>query len=312
MKKLGTLAPVPKVDETWIRDYFPPDAKTHSGRMRVALARDFLRWASIGRDDVVCDPLMGCGSTALAAYLVGAKFEGCERATRYHYVAHQMRCKFFEEDGGDFRDSGYMHRGDARHTGKFKLPAFNCGLWSPPFPNAKPQGKGKKQQEILEAKSTYAGNEFDFMEEWRTEKAYKKSLREILRVWMPNFEIGAPIGIHCKQFVKGGEIVRTDKWTADAMRSSGFVDLLGYLVVPLVSPGHWHEFGGASDKPLRDVLESEWRYSDDMRVDYLSCGHKKLRKKGEHETEQARCVDCDATDMPQIREEMIIVGERSW
>lgn len=326
MIHLGTLKELQSTDPKRIKSLYPKEASAHPGKMKTLLAceliRKFLPCPIQRSQSIVVDSLVGVGTTCVASVLEGCfQFVGSDKDEDYVKIAQAARFNAvnysMERDPLSPRNTmegtsprsiilcGRAEEIDLEpYLGKHKASLL---IDSPPFPNAHTQGKSKAQKSFLEHKQTFAGNDFDGMEEWNTKESFQKSIIVILSHWAPYLLEGAALCTHVKNYIRQGEEIRVDEWVEEALASVPGVQVEGYLSAPL---GYRSLFQELHRYPLREIL-SVTQVGDSW-VAKLECGHDKTREKDPGEKwKRARCVCCGVVEgWKEIREERIVVARK--
>jgi DNA modification methylase len=125
-----------KFQKSWFIHNPPPrrkDVRLHPAKFPETLAEEFIRFFT-KRGQTVLDPMVGTGSTLVAALRAGRKSVGIELNERYYTVAQQVVA---DEIAALGRVPATRHprlfNADAARVGELKLPPIDYVLTSPPY-----------------------------------------------------------------------------------------------------------------------------------------------------------------------------------
>lgn len=125
-----------KFQKSWFIHNPPPrrkDVRLHPAKFPETLAEEFIRFFT-KRGQTVLDPMVGTGSTLVAALRAGRKSVGIELNERYYTVAQQVVA---DEIAALGRVPATRHprlfHADAATVGALKLPLIDYVLTSPPY-----------------------------------------------------------------------------------------------------------------------------------------------------------------------------------
>jgi DNA modification methylase len=123
-----------KFQKSWFIHNPPPrqaGVLRHPAKFPESLASEFIQFFTHAGDWVL-DPMVGTGSTVVAAMLAGRRAVGVELNPTYAAIARQ-RLAELQSELGDSAAEGHLIEGDAAHLEDFALPVFDYVLTSPPY-----------------------------------------------------------------------------------------------------------------------------------------------------------------------------------
>lgn len=125
-----------KFQKSWFIHNPPPrrkDVRLHPAKFPETLAEEFIRFFT-KRGQTVLDPMVGTGSTLVAALRAGRKSVGIELNERYYSVAQQVVADELAALGKvPATRHPRLFNADAARVGELKLPAIDYVLTSPPY-----------------------------------------------------------------------------------------------------------------------------------------------------------------------------------
>src|SRR5690349_10055276 len=125
-----------KFQKSWFIHNPPPrrkDVKLHPAKFPETLAEEFIRFFT-KRDQTVLDPMVGTGSTLVAALRAKRRSVGIELNARYFAVAQQVIAAEMAALGKvPAKRHPLLFNADAATAGALKLPKIDYVLTSPPY-----------------------------------------------------------------------------------------------------------------------------------------------------------------------------------
>ena len=125
-----------KFQKSWFIHNPPPrrqDVRLHPAKFPETLAEEFIRFFT-KRGQTVLDPMVGTGSTLVAALRAGRKSVGIELNERYFGVAQQVVADEVAALGRVPKTrQPLLFNADAAQAGTLKLPLIDYVLTSPPY-----------------------------------------------------------------------------------------------------------------------------------------------------------------------------------
>jgi DNA modification methylase len=200
-----------KFQKSWFIHRAPPrrkDVMLHPAKFPETLAGEFIEFFTKSAGWVL-DPMVGTGSTAIAALRAGRHSVGIELNPEYAEIARQMVAEEREALGEDAEAlQARILTGDASHLSEFELPAIDYAITSPPYwdmlhaRGAETQRERRDDPELDVVYSDHPadlGNISDYGQFLERLIATYRQLGEVLRP-------SAYITIIVKNIKKGGEI----------------------------------------------------------------------------------------------------------
>jgi DNA modification methylase len=123
-----------KFQKSWFVHNPPPRPRgvlRHPAKFPEGLASDFIQFFT-HRGDWVLDPMVGTGSTVVAALLAGRRAVGIELNPAYAALARQ-RLTEAQSSLAESAPEAHVLEGDAALLEQFALPVFDYVLTSPPY-----------------------------------------------------------------------------------------------------------------------------------------------------------------------------------
>jgi hypothetical protein len=292
-----------RIDPPELAKLRSPIGRRFPGKMRIATIVEFLRvyHTELGLEPIVCDPISGSGTTAIATHLLGGSFFGCEGDPGWYDC--------LEDVVQTNRIRGQVIFGDSRFHGPIQA-VWKFLFLSPPFPTVHSQGHGEFQDALRESKQTDAGNEYGFADVWGCGSKPKKekwigTLHWIVSRWATKLSTGGIVAVHIKDFTVAGELIDGGEWVAEAFAACG-LKTIGYHPIILAYRSGFKEW---QSLPLRTIVEAPMR----RRVK-LDCTHWKTYTKeplaDRTVGKKARCVECGSKEPKTLSEEKLVVAMR--
>lgn len=137
--RLNDLEPRPwlKFQKSWFVHNPPPrkkDTLQHPAKYPETLAEEFIRFFT-KKDQLVLDPMVGTGSTLIAALRAKRRSVGIELNPRYAQIGQDLIAAELKTQAARFPKK-YIPRlihGDAAHATQYDLPLIDYVLTSPPY-----------------------------------------------------------------------------------------------------------------------------------------------------------------------------------
>ena len=295
---LATLPPVPRADGPDDAACYPAAVLAHprrNRRMRLALAREVLRWLGVTPGGWVADPLAGFGTTALAAHQLGAQALLVDEDPTLAGPLAEVAAAT-----GSHYSIGDATLVDTRAwAGRVKAV-----LLSPPFPKSRHAGGTAKQRAFMGAAAMHVeGQVFAGQDRWRNRPAFQRTLAAVVAPWREALCLGGWIAVHVRDHTHRNARVRVDEWAADGLRDAGY-QVLGILAAPHTAPTFLRAI---RSRPRRKVVEV-FPGADGARVELLECFHLLPRAAGVLPVERADCPECPPTAAALIREDWVVIG----
>lgn len=200
-----------KFQKSWFVHDPPPrrkDVQRHPAKFPETLAQEFIEFFTKA-GQIVLDPMVGTGSTLVAALRSGRNSYGVELNEEYAQIARNVIAEEQDQLGGNADGLiAEVISGDARNIAGMELPIFDYMITSPPYwnmLNMKGAETQKKRRESNKLDMTYSqdsrdlGNIQDYDE-------FIEKLVEIYARLQPLLRDKAYITVIVKNVKKGGKV----------------------------------------------------------------------------------------------------------